>query len=64
MIREMSPIEVAAMDVAHHDVEVFRAAARYGIHDDLPENVHPGKWIANAVAFGMLVLGLIWWAVS
>jgi hypothetical protein len=60
MIREMSPIEVAAMDVAH-DREFSRT---YGIHDDLPENVHPGKWIANTVAFGLLVLGLIWWAVS
>jgi hypothetical protein len=56
MIREMSPIEVD-----EYDREVFLTAARCAIHDDLPENVHPGQWIANAMALGLLLWGLIWW---
>lgn len=24
-------------------------------------NVHPGQWIANAAALGLLLWGLIWW---
>jgi hypothetical protein len=59
---EMSPIEVDAhpMDVAR-DREVFRAAS---IQDELPANVHPGQWIANAVILGLLVCGLIWRGMS
>jgi hypothetical protein len=60
---EMSPIEVDAhpMDVAR-DREVFRAAS---IQDDLPVNVHPGLWIANSFALGLLIFGCsIWWGMS
>jgi hypothetical protein len=59
MIREMSPIEIAAMDVAH-DPEVFLTTPRY---DDLPENdFHPVKWIANII-LGLLLWGLFFWVV-
>jgi hypothetical protein len=27
-------------------------------------NVHPGQWIANSVALGLLLWGLIWWRMS
>lgn len=61
---EMSPIEVDAhpMDVAH-DPEVFLTAARFATNDDLPENVHlDGKWLINII-LGLLLWGLIFWAV-
>jgi hypothetical protein len=43
---------------------MIRTTARSAIQGELPVNVHPGQWIANAVALGLLIWGLIWWRMS